>query len=87
VPATAHRNLELGVAREVHGRYDVGRAGAASDHRWALVMHGVEDLAGLVMPGIAAEDHLPLELSAQRVHVPVRRHVGLPTVVSSMVSA
>jgi hypothetical protein len=66
VPATAYGQEHLVLAGEVHAADDVGHIGAARYHAWALVDHGVVDLASFIVVWITGLEELstqgPLEL-------------------------
>src|SRR5215472_698365 len=56
MPAAANGDEETVVAAEVHRRSHVGNIDAARDHQRMLVDHAIEELARLVVVGVAALD-------------------------------
>jgi hypothetical protein len=61
VPAAAHGDGKLVLAREADGLDHVGRPGDADDERRPAVDHAVPDAARLVVPGVAGPDHQPVD--------------------------
>src|SRR5262245_30377756 len=57
VAASADREEQPSVAREVDGLDDIGHAGAADDQARSPVDQAVADRASLVVPGIAGLEH------------------------------
>ena len=77
VPAPVHRDGQSLLAREVHHRDHVVGGAAHGDHRRAVVDHGVEDGARLVVSAVVrGEDVSPEARNAQTGRA--RRHVVCP---------
>jgi hypothetical protein len=55
-------------AGEADRRHDVGRAAAPRDDRGSLVVHGIEDLATVLVGGIRGQDHVAGERPATVPH-------------------
>ena len=77
VAAAAHGQVELVLAREVHGRDHVVGGRAAHDDARPPVDHRVEDLARLVVACVARRDHLAADALAEAVDR-LGRHVRPP---------
>ena len=75
---SAHRDGEAGLAPEVHRRHHIVDAGAAHNHPWSPVDHGVVHPARVVVRGIPGGEDLASYLVAEMRHRG-RRHPVLLT--------
>jgi hypothetical protein len=74
MPAAAHRDEQVALARDADCRDHVGHPDAAHDRCGSAVDHAVPDPAGLVVRRIALTDDLAFDHLPQRVEI-VRHHV------------